>query len=260
VKYFADTLVKPYIFKSGYRRICEIGASFGENTDKLLEIGFVEITIIDPCMDLDLSEKYRNEKRVRVFRGLSLETLSKISGAFDCILIDGDHNWYSVYNELMIIQARGLLRNGGTIFFHDVDWPYGRRDMYYQPESIPREFVHPCEKKGIVPGKSELSVDSEFNAGLYNAVHEGGEKNGVLTAIEDFLRENRGAYKFFCLHHQAGLGILLKTKNPLGKIVFNEYLFKIEGRRFLGRLKRAVSRQIKAAKCFSQRKPGNMRA
>jgi hypothetical protein len=26
------------------------------------------------------------------------------------------------------------------IFFHDVGRPYGRRDMYYQPETVPPEF------------------------------------------------------------------------------------------------------------------------
>lgn len=237
MEFFADSIVKPYIIKSKYRRLCEIGASYGKNTDKLLEVGSVEVTIIDPCIDLDLSEKYKNDNRVIVHRGLSLEILSKISGQFDCILIDGDHNWYTVYNELSIIRKRGLLKNGGTIFFHDVGWPYGRRDMYYQPEQIPAKFLLPFAAKGIVYGKSELSGDSEFNADLYNALREGGPKNGVLTAVEDFLKENNWGYRFFYLKEQGGLGILHKTRTLLGSATFNEFLFKITREKVFNKLR-----------------------
>jgi hypothetical protein len=99
-----------------------------------------------------------------------------MTGQFDCIIIDGDHNWYTVYNELKTIAERDLIKTEGTIFFHDVCWPYGRRDMYYQPKQIPKEFTHPHAWQG------------EFFA----AVHEGGERNGVLNALEDFLKENAG--------------------------------------------------------------------
>lgn len=237
MKFFADGFVKPYIKESGYRRLCEIGASFGENTDKLLEISSTEIDIIDPCIDLRLHEKYAGNKRVRVNKGISLEVLRDISGPFDCILMDGDHNWYTVYNELKTIETRGLLRNGGTIFFHDVGWPYGRRDMYYQPELIPEEFVQPHGKKGLMQGQSELSDASGVNADLYNATHEGGSRNGVLTGIEDFLGENRGKYRFFVVNEEFGLGVLLKTRNPIGNGTFNKYLLKTKIGGFLKKLR-----------------------
>lgn len=242
MKFFADSIVKPYIIKSGYRRLCEIGASRAENTIKLLEIGAVEILIIDPCIDVDLSEKFREDKRVLVRKGLSLDVLSHMTDAFDCILIDGDHNWYTVYNELRTIQARGLLREGGTIFFHDVGWPYARRDMYYQPEQIPREFVQPYATKGIVLGERELSNKAEFNSQLFNAIYEGGPRNGVLTAVEDFMKENRFKYRFFRVNEMGGLGVLLKTRNPLGSGVFNKYLIRVTRDKILSRLNGAKNR------------------
>ncbi|HLM58687.1 MAG TPA: class I SAM-dependent methyltransferase [Pyrinomonadaceae bacterium] len=236
--FFADTVVKPYIAASGYRRVCEIGASFGLTTDRLLELDSVSIDIIDPCLDADLREKYEGHERVRVHKGISLKVLQRLSGPFDCILIDGDHNWYTVYNELRTIEERGLLRPGGTIFFHDVSWPYGRRDMYYQPELIPEEFIHPFRREGIVRGQSELSGASPFNSGLCNAVHEGGPRNGVLTAIEDFLNDRREEYKFFHFEEEHGLGVLLRKGGMSGGITFRKYLLKASYTRLLRRAKR----------------------
>jgi hypothetical protein len=234
--FFADTIIKPYIVGSGYQRVCEIGASFGKNTDKLLEIDSLVIDTIDPCLDADLRKKYRGNKRVKVHKGISLDLLQRVSGQFDCILIDGDHNWHTVYNELKIIEERGLIKPGGTIFFHDVCWPYGRRDMYYQPELIPKEFTHPYKQEGIVYGQSDLH-DSGINSEYFNAAYEGGERNGVLTAIEDFLKESRGGYKFFYHEEEHGLGILLKTGSTIGNITFNKYLLKVKYFVFVRKLK-----------------------
>lgn len=119
IKYFADSIIKPYIEQSGYRSLCEIGASLGENTDRLLELG-IELTIVDPCLDADLVAKYSDRADVHFHQGASLDVLPELDGELDCILIDGDHNWYTVHSELCEIERRGLRRPGGTIFFHDV--------------------------------------------------------------------------------------------------------------------------------------------
>ena len=196
---FFGRIIRSYIIENKYTSICEIGAEYGGNADKLLSIDSVRLSIIDPCIDLDLCNKYEKNERARVCKGLSLEVLNKVSQQSDCFLIDGDHNWYTVYNELKTIHERGLLKKGGTIFFHDVCWPYGRRDMYYLPESIPKEFRHPYAKQGIERGKSALSEALTFNKGHNNAIYEGGPRNGVLTAIEDFLKEYGRKYFFsFC--------------------------------------------------------------
>lgn len=39
----------------------------------------------------------------------------------------------------------------------------------------------------MLPGRSELDRDG-INAAYWNATHEGGSRNGVLTAIEDFAK------------------------------------------------------------------------
>jgi len=143
-----------------------------------------------------------------VKKGISLEVLPKLTSPFDCILIDGDHNWYTVYHELNVIREKNLLRTGGLIFFHDVDWPWARRDMYYQPDTIPTQYQQEWAKLGVVRGNCELSDNGSFG-GYRKAVREGGPRNGVLTAIDDFLLENPGKFRFFRVRAGSGLGTLL---------------------------------------------------
>ena len=211
---FVEKFIVPILNERKWTRVCEIGASYGFSTDRLVAINGVNITVIDPCLDCNLEQKYAGNPRIVVKKGTSLDELPKLDGSFDCILIDGDHNWYTVYNELKVIFDRDLLKPGGIVFFHDVEWPYGRRDLYYQPELIPHEYRHPYEKKGIVRGKSELSVGA-YNSQFWNAIHEGGSRNGVLTAIEDFLRHHTPEYRFFRVRGDYGLGMLYRSNRKL---------------------------------------------
>jgi hypothetical protein len=243
MQHFVDTIIKPYVVRNRYRRVCEIGASQGEITDKLSQVDSIDITIVDPCWDADLCEKYRSNKKIHVQKGMSLQVLPQISQPFDCILIDGDHNWFTVYNELRTLEQRALLKEGGTIFLHDVTWPYGRRDMYYQPELVPEQFRQPCAKKGIRYGQSGLSNTTGLNAHFYNAVQEGGARNGVLTAIEDFLGSSEINYRFFYIRQEFGLGVLLKPGSQTSSVAFEILHF----RAVLIGLWRASRRSVAAA-------------
>lgn len=240
MKYFAEAIINPYIRESGYRTLCELGADLGGNTDRLLATPGSEITIVDPCLSVDLCAKYEGDPRVHVRKGLSLEVLPDLKGPFDCIMVDGDHNWYTVYNELRLIDERDLLSPGGTLLLHDVCWPYARRDMYYQPETVPEAFRQPHARRGIVHGRSELAVEGGANADLYNAEHEGGPRNGVLTAAEDFLREHPGRYTFFALERQFGLGFIVR--DPPGPVA-ERYRRKTARANALGPLRRLIRRK-----------------
>jgi hypothetical protein len=148
MQHFFEKVVGPCIVGNHYTDICEIGVKHCANTERLLLIQGLKLYLIDPCRDTNLVEKYKNAENIRVFKGLSLNILPEIPCRFDCVIIDGDHNWYTVFNELRFIEKRKLLRDGGTVFLHDVGWPYGRRDLYHTPESIPKEFRHPYAKSG----------------------------------------------------------------------------------------------------------------
>jgi hypothetical protein len=90
MQFFFNKIIKPYIVENKYASICEIGAGYGSNTDKLLSINSISLSIIDPCLDLDLGNKYAMNKRATVYKGLSLEMLPKVAKQFDCFPVDGD--------------------------------------------------------------------------------------------------------------------------------------------------------------------------
>jgi len=197
--------------------VVEIGSDQGGNTKNLL--GFCRRTgatlhVIDPAPGYDAAEWQREHEGHLVFHeDLSLDALPQIE-AFDAVLIDGDHNWYTVFHELKLIEdlcnARG--QDFPLVMLHDVGWPYGRRDLYYAPDTIPEEHRKPHEKKGMLPGVPNLVDEGGLNQHLYNAVLENEPRGGVLTAIEDFLRETNHTLELTKLPGIHGLALLVPAR------------------------------------------------
>lgn len=227
MQHFYEFAIQPYLEKISPKHIIEIGAERGLNTTKILtycENHDCRLTSIDPFPLFDfnsLKEKYGN--KFNMVSDLSLNALPQIDPC-DIAMIDGDHNWYTVFNELKTIEKINLLNNHPfpIIFFHDIGWPYARRDMYYNPENIPLEFQQPHKKQGIIPNQNELSNDSQLglNHDVANAIHEGGEKNGVLTAVEDFIKKSELNLTLYLIHGQHGFGILFE-KNEFNNSLFD---------------------------------------
>jgi cephalosporin hydroxylase len=190
-----DDAIAPVIDAVSARRIIEIGALRGETTARMLErLGSrCELHVIDPEPQFDPGEHERAfPGRYHFYRGTSHEVLPSLPPA-DVVLVDGDHNWYTVYHELRILA--GTARRAGVplpvLVLHDVTWPYGRRDLYYAPERIPADYRQPYRRAGMRPGRSELITwGGGMNRDMANATHEGGPRNGVMTALEDFLSEH----------------------------------------------------------------------
>jgi hypothetical protein len=129
-------------------------------------------------------------------------------------LVDGDHNHWTVLHELRAIFPEES--PPPVAILHDVGWPCARRDQYYAPDALPPEAVHPYDyRKGRVPGLAELVDGGSFGgAGEFAvALEEGGPRNGVLTAVEDFLAEREG---LVYVHVPAvfGLGIVYTETAP----------------------------------------------
>ncbi len=191
--------------------------------------------------------------------GRSIDTIEKHGDGlgYDVAIIDGDHNYYTVKRELELLYAR----NPHTVFImHDTWWPWGRRDMYYDPQAIPPEHRHPCSwELGVTAGQSDLVPWGFRGAGAFAvATHEGGPRNGVFTAIEDFTEENPPpAYKMwtsigvtavFGLSIVAALdGTMLNRLNEAIRpfLALNELLARLEKNRvelYLELLRRDYSR------------------
>jgi len=104
---------------------------------------------------------------------------------YDSIFIDGDANWYTVFNELNIVKKSN--KEFPLVFICNNNFPNKRRDSYADPESIPSEFRQEYTKELPICYNNELiKIVDDY----YHACDENTPKNGVLTAIEDFLSEN----------------------------------------------------------------------
>ena len=99
------------------------------------------------------------------------------------------------------------------LLFHDVCWPHGRRDDYFDPGQIPAEARQPTigAAGGISPGNP--GVDPRGLPYPKSATHEGGPENGVLTAIEDFVAQ-REQVRLVVLPAFFGLGVAWHTARP----------------------------------------------
>jgi hypothetical protein len=186
--------IRPLLEATSPRVLVEVGVFSGKTSARLLEFAAqrdATVHLVDPVrhklLDLEaLRERYGD--RFVFHEALSLEALPEIRDA-DAVFLDGDHNWYTAYNELAALAkvASEEGRRFPLTLMHDVDWPYGRRDLYYEPENVPAEYRHPYERSGLVPGRRELAGDEGMFIHLAHAIEEGTPRNGVRTALEDFL-------------------------------------------------------------------------
>jgi len=215
---FWNSIILPILKRIKAKYLVEIGSEVGVNTINILEYCLEfdgHMTSIDPFPLFDIKEfKDKYGDKFEIYKDLSLNVLPHLND-YDAILIDGDHNWYTVYNELKLIEQNFKGEKFPLVFLHDIGWPYARRDLYYNPENIPEEYRQPYEKKGMYPGKSELEEESGLNYFLNNAVRDNTSKNGVLTAVEDFIHHSELEFSFITIEAFYGFGILFPKNKEL---------------------------------------------
>jgi hypothetical protein len=192
-----ESVVEPILQAVRPKVIVEIGVRHGGTTRKLLEFASrfdCRVHGIDPSpgdkLDLPTFEKLHGD-RFSLHTQMSLEALPHIDD-MDAVVIDGDHNWYTVFNELKLIELRAAdqRRAFPTILLHDVDWPNGRRDRYANINLIPEEYRH-VEKWSSNTGDDRIP------------------RVGVRTAIEDFLKETDLDLEFVSAIGFGGVGIIV---------------------------------------------------
>lgn len=93
----------------------------------------------------------------------SLQWLPKCQEQFDLILIDGDHNYHTVYEELKFLDK--ILAPGGVVICDDYEGKWSERDLYYSTRETHKA----------------LEIATEFKET---------EKHGVKNAIDDFVKNN----------------------------------------------------------------------
>jgi hypothetical protein len=244
---------------AGARSVVEVGAFAGDLTRLLLEWAApsgARVSAIDPAPQEALVELAVEHDELELVRATSHEALTTIALP-DAIVIDGDHNYFTVSEELRIVGERAPAAALPLLMFHDVCWPHARRDDYFDPEAIPAEHRQPIAKDAdLFPGDPGV-----HDGGLpYRnpAAREGGARYGVLTAIEDFVAAREGL-RLAVVPAFFGLGVLWHEDAPWAGAVAqlldpwdrNALLERLEANRVLHLA--SHRRQIAAANALRER-------
>lgn len=219
-------LISPVLQLIRPKTIAEIGAAEGGNTRLLYEFlrdtGGTLLTM-DPFPRGSFVDWVNSTNQVvKHFKDYSLNCIPSLPKV-DVWFVDGDHNWYTVFNELSRIHEASIKhQQPPLIYLHDVTWPCGRRDMYYDPSQIPAEYIQPNSNQLGITLENAARPDGGLK-GPYWALKEGGPRNGVLTAVEDFIEVHKEDYHWVCIPAILGLGVLIHKQHPQAKLISEFY-------------------------------------
>lgn len=194
--------------------VVEVGAFHGKSTEEMLDWAEgrgVRVMAIDPEPHANLRELAARRPQLELIEKTSHEALRELEPA-DVVILDGDHNYYTLSEELRLIEGRASGAQLPLIVFHDIGWPLARRDAYYVPERIPAEHRQPLARN-VYLVRGEPGVADEGMPFACVAEREGGPRNGVLTAIEDFIGE-REELRLAVVPAFFGLGVLWHRQAP----------------------------------------------
>jgi Methyltransferase domain len=210
-------VIVPCIELAGARSVIEIGAYDGDLTRLLADWAARAggmVLAVDPAPKPGLVQLDTEREEVELLRETSLEALPHVELA-DVVIIDGDHNYWTVSEELRLLSERAGGAGLPLLMFHDVGWPHAFRDDYFDADLIPEEHRHPVagpdESHGLYPGDPGL-----HRGGLpypRSAAREGGPRNGVRAAVDDFV-ESRAGLRFVRVPAFFGLGVVWHEDAP----------------------------------------------
>lgn len=191
--------------------VVEIGVESGQVTEMYTGLGARRVYCVDPDPSPALRAALGDNDAVRLIEQPSPAALAGLPAA-ELYVLDGDHNYATVRAELEWILTRAP---DAVIVLHDVLWPCGRRDLYYQPTRLPAEARHPDSADGPTIWHDELTPTGFVGAGAFTtATHAGGEANGVLTAVEDAVAAARDSWSLTVIPAVFGVGVLVRDGNP----------------------------------------------
>jgi len=212
-------VIVPVLDAARVRSVVEVGAYAGDLTGLLVEwaqSSGARVWAIDPAPRKPLEALAEQWSQLELVRATSHDALGGIPLP-DAAIIDGDHNYFTVREELRLIAELAGEGDLPLLMFHDVSWPHGRRDDYYDPSLVPEEHRQPIhEGAGVFPGEPGIRP-----GGLpyrYAAAREGGPRNGVLTAVEDFVAEREGL-RLAVVPAFFGLGVVWHQRAPYADAV-----------------------------------------
>lgn len=214
---------RPLLELIGARRLLEVGAAEGQQTRWLLEYcgrNGGELTVIEPAAGAALQNVLEGAGSAQWLRERSHVALPKLTVLPDAVFLEGDLNYAAALHDLREVLSLSKRLHGSwpLIFVSALSWPYARRDMYYDPARLPRQRRHTWARRGLSPWSASQAAGG-VNAPFANAVREGGARNGVLTAVEDFIRETPGELRLWRLPMNFGFGILYPAGSPAARFI-----------------------------------------
>jgi hypothetical protein len=249
-------LIFPILDAAEARSVVEIGAYAGDLTRELLEWAAgaeASVTAIEPVPPPALLDLHREHPELELVAEVSHDALRHLPLA-SAVIVDGDHNYYTITEELRLIDERASGSEFPLVLFHDVCWPNARRDTYYAPDRIPEEHRQPMVRgANLFPGEPGV-VDGGLST-WWAAEREGGPRNGTLTAVEDFV-DGREVLRLAVIPAFFGLGVLWREDAPWAGAVAdvvapwdrNPILERLEANRVL----RIATEQAEVARLHAQ--------
>ena len=196
------------------RTVVEIGAFHGKSTNEMLawaERAGAKVIAVDPAPQPDLTEIAAGHPGLELVEATSHDALPKLPDA-DAIIIDGDHNYFTLSEELRLISERDPGATMPVLMLHDIGWPLARRDGYYAPDRIPADHRQPLAFNTFLAPEEPGTLDEGMPFACV-AEREGGPANGILTAVEDFLA-SRPELEFAKVPAFFGFGVIWHRDAP----------------------------------------------
>jgi len=198
--------IKQFLSQIQSPKVLEIGLCKGITTIPLLafmsrmhenfEFVGVDVLVQESLLIILNNIDVLPSQKMIIHQDSSLNALPKLtesSKKFDVVLLDGDHNYYTVSRELEYLDL--LTNENSIVLIDDYHGRWSERDLWY------------AEKEGYESAdKATKRIDTE--------------KHGVKPAVDDFLMKNSN---WELLTPIPGEPVMLRRKKDLG--MFNGSLF-----------------------------------
>lgn len=212
--------------------VVEIGVESGQVSGIYADLGASRVYCVDPFPSDELRAALAGRDELELVEEFSPEVLATLPQA-ELYVIDGDHNYATVRGEVDWILANVP---DAIVVFHDLMWPWGRRDLYYQPTRLDAADRHADSEDGPTVWHDGLTPSGFVGLGAYTCAQEaGGERNGVLTAVEDAVAAAADrSWELQVIPAVFGVGVLMRRTEATESLL--EAVRRYSGSRLLAAL------------------------